>query len=535
MISKRRENEVEDNKTIIIYDSTLRDGAQAGGISYTLEDKLKIVERLDKFGVKFIEAGNPGSNIKDQEFFARVKKMKLKNATLIAFGSTRRVGIDVKDDPNIQSLIAADTEAVAIFGKSWDFHVKEVLKTTEDENLQMIYDTIKYLKSLGKYVVFDAEHFFDGYKNNRKYALETLKVAKEAGADSLDLCDTNGGTFPMDIYNITKEVVEMFPGTLIGIHCHNDTGMAVANSIMAVLAGARQVQGTINGYGERCGNADLITLIPNLQLKLGFKCVPDENIKHLTSLSRYVAEIANMIPNERAPYVGAYAFTHKAGMHIDAVKKNPASFEHINPEIVGNTRRIVLSEVAGRATILDKIREIDPTVTKDSPVTKEIIDELKRLENEGYQFESAEASFEMLIRKKLGLYQPFFTLKEFKVLINEPAVEYSSSAIVKIAVDGVTAITAAEGDGPVHALDSALRKALEKFYPELKEVHLVDYKVRVLNAETATAAKVRVLIESTDGKDTWTTVGVSTDIVNASWIALVDSLEYKLCKEKVGK
>lgn len=525
-----------DNEKIIIYDSTLRDGAQAGGISYTLEDKLKIVDRLDKFGVKFIEAGNPGSNVKDQEFFERVKKMKLKHAKLIAFGSTRRVGVDVKEDPNIKSLIAADTEAVAIFGKSWDFHVREVLKTTEEENLQMIYDTVKYLKSLGKYVVFDAEHFFDGYKHNKEYALETLRVAQEAGADSLDLCDTNGGTFPMDIYNITKEVVELFKSTLIGIHCHNDTGMAVANSIMAVLAGARQVQGTINGYGERCGNADLTTLIPNLQLKLGFRCIPDESIRHLTSLSRYIAEIANMVPNERAPYVGSYAFTHKAGMHIDAVKKNPVSFEHINPEVVGNSRRIVLSEVAGRSTILDKIHEIDPSITKESPQTKEIIDDLKRLENEGYQFESAEASFEMLIRKKLGLYKPFFTLKEFKVLIDEPARDkYSSSAIVKIAVDGVTAITAAEGDGPVHALDSALRKALEKFYPELKEVHLVDYKVRVLNAETATAAKVRVLIESTDSKDTWATVGVSTDIVEASWIALVDSLEYKLCKEKAEK
>lgn len=522
-----------DSKRIVIYDSTLRDGAQAGGISYSLEDKLKIVEKLDKFGISFIEAGNPGSNVKDQEFFSRVKKMKLKNAKLIAFGSTRRVGIKPEDDANLKSLISAETDAVAIFGKSWDFHVKEVLKTSEDENLSMIYETIYYLKKLGKYVVFDAEHFFDGYKNNKEYAIKTLKSAFDAGADSLDLCDTNGGTFPMEIYQITKEVTEMFPKVQIGIHCHNDTGMAVANSIMAVLAGARQVQGTFNGYGERCGNADLTTLIPNLQLKLGYQCIPLENIKNLTSVSRYISEIANMVPYERAPYVGAFAFTHKAGMHIDAVKKNPISFEHVNPEIVGNKRRIVLSEVAGRSTVVDKIKEIDPTITKDSPQTFEIIEELKRLENEGYQFESAEASFEMLIRKKLGLYEPFFKLKEFKVLIDEPAREkYSSSAIVKIAVDGVNAITAAEGDGPVHALDGALRKALERFYPELKEVHLIDYKVRVLNAETATAAKVRVLIESSDGKDTWTTVGVSSDIVEASWIALVDSLEYKLCKEK---
>lgn len=521
---------------VVVYDSTLRDGAQAGGISFSLEDKLKIVDRLDKFGVKFIEAGNPGSNIKDQEFFARVKKMQLKHAKLIAFGATRRVGINVKDDANIKSLVNADTEACAIFGKAWDFHVKEVLKTTEDENLSMIYDTISYLKSLGKYVVFDAEHFFDGYKNNKEYAIKTLKVAFEAGADSIDLCDTNGGAFPLDVYNITKEVKSLFPMVQIGIHCHNDTGLAVANSIMAVLAGARQVQGTINGYGERCGNADLITLIPNLQLKLGFTCIPQENIKQLVKISRYIAEVANMIPNERAPYVGTYAFTHKAGMHIDAVKKNPTSFEHVNPEVVGNIRRMVLSEVAGRSTILDKIKEIDPTITKDSPQTKEIVDELKRLENEGYQFESAEASFEMVIRKKLGLYEPFFKLREFKVIIEEPSNDrFSSTAMVKISVDGVSAITAAEGDGPVHALDSALRKALERFYPELSQVHLIDYKVRVLNAEIATAAKVRVLIESSDGVDTWTTVGVSSDIVEASWIALVDSLEYKLCKNKLSK
>ena len=517
-------------KRIIIYDSTLRDGAQAQGISFTVEDKLKIVSRLEKLGITYIEAGNPGSNPKDLDFFERVKKIELKNSRLIAFGSTRRANIKAAEDVNVQSLLKADTDAVAIFGKSWDFHVTEILKTTLDENLKMIYDTVSFFKSKGKEVVFDAEHFFDGYKANAAYAMDSLKAAFDAGADCLCLCDTNGGAFPADIYEITAKAVDRF-NVMIGIHCHNDSGMAVANSIMAVQAGAGHVQGTINGFGERCGNANLCTIIPNLQLKLGFGCIPEDGIKNLTAAARYVSEIANIVHDERAPYVGSCAFAHKGGMHIDAVQKNPASFEHINPERVGNARRILMSEVAGRSTILSKINEIDPSITRDSPETKLIIDKLKQLEHEGYQFEAAESSFELVIRKMLGKYKPSFELGEFKVMVIEPLPSnVKSSAMIKIKVGEQEEITAAEGDGPVNALDNAVRKALEKFYPQVRDIKLTDYKVRVLDSSEATAAKVRVLIESTDGNEVWTTIGVSTDIIEASWIALVDSIEYKLSK-----
>jgi len=514
-----------------MYDSTLRDGAQAQGISFTLQDKLKIVDRLDKLGIDYIEAGNPGSNPKDLEFFERMKKIKLENAKLIAFGSTRRAKTNITEDANILSLLRVETPAVAIFGKSWDFHVSDVLKTTLEENLKMIGETIAFFKSKGKEVVFDAEHFFDGYKANPEYALEALKAAYDAGADCLCLCDTNGGTFPLDVFEITKKVVNMFPNAMIGIHCHNDNGMAVANSIMAVNAGAKQVQGTINGIGERCGNANLCTIIPNLQIKLDYECIPDEKLKELTPTARFISEIANVIFDERSPYVGGNAFAHKGGMHIDAVYKNPVSFEHINPELVGNSRRILMSEVSGRSTILQKINEVDPALTKDSPETKLIINKLKELEYEGYQFEGAESSFELVIRKILGKYKPSFELKDFKVIVNEPAGKaVNSSAMIKINVDNQEEITAAEGDGPVNALDNAVRKALERFYPQIREMKLTDFKVRVLDSESGTAAKVRVLIESTDGKDVWTTIGVSTDIIEASWKALVDSIEYKLSK-----
>lgn len=519
-------------KSIVAYDSTLRDGAQAQGISFTVEDKLKIVERLDRFGIGYIEAGNPGSNPKDLEFFRRVKDIDLKNAKLIAFGSTRRANISVEEDANVRSLLKADTPAVAIFGKSWDFHVTDVIKTTLEQNLKMIYDTIAFFKERNKEVVFDAEHFFDGYKSNPEYAMKSLKAACDAGADCICLCDTNGGTFPIDIYEITSKVVKEFDAA-VGIHCHNDNGMAVANSIMAVQAGATQVQGTMNGIGERCGNANLCTIIPNLQLKLGYKCIPEENMKDITSTSRFISEVANIVHDERAPYVGGSAFAHKGGMHIDAVNKTPVSFEHIDPAAVGNSRRLLMSEVAGRSTILNKINEVDPTITKKSPEAKNIIDKLKELEHKGYQFEGAESSFELVIRKMLGKYKPFFELKEFKVIVNEPTINsVNSSAMIKIRVGDQVEITADEGDGPVNALDNAVRKALEKFYPQIKQIKLTDYKVRVLDSASATAAKVRVLIESSDGKDSWTTIGVSTDIIEASWIALVDSIEYKLSKEQ---
>ncbi|MDR2239665.1 MAG: citramalate synthase [Zoogloeaceae bacterium] len=519
-------------KQIAIYDSTLRDGAQAQGISYSVEDKLKIVERLDALGVRYIEAGNPGSNPKDLEFFERVRGMRLRHAKLIAFGATRKVGVRAEDDNNLRSILAAGTDAVAIFGKSWDYQVTEILRTRLDENLGMIGDTIRYLKQQGKEVVYDAEHFYDGYKANPDYALATLQAAAEAGADCLCLCDTNGGSFPEAIFAATQAVAARFT-TPIGIHCHNDCEMAVANSVMAVRAGATQVQGTINGIGERCGNANLCSIIPNLQLKLGLACIPPENMATLATVARAVADIANLPHNEKAPYVGADAFAHKGGMHIDAVVKNPVSYEHIDPELVGNSRRTLMSEVAGRSTLLARIQAIDPAIGKDAPETKRIIDRLKKLEHEGYHFEAAEQSFALVVRKMLGKHTPFFELIEFKVMVNEPSVNnVNSSAIVKIRVGDDIEITAAEGDGPVNALDNAARKALERFYPAIGAIRLTDYKVRVLDSKEASAAKVRVLIESTDHSENWTTIGVSTNIIDASWHALVDSIEYKLVRDQ---
>ncbi len=517
---------------ISILDSTLRDGAQAEGISFSVSDKIKIVKILDELGVHYIEAGNPGSNPKDLDFFEEVKKLNLKTARLTAFGSTRRRDIGVEEDSNVQSLLKAQTPVITIFGKTWDFHVTEIIRTTLEENLCMIYDTIKFFKSHGKEVIFDAEHFFDGYKNNKEYALAALKKAEEAGADCITLCETNGGAFPDEVLQIVSEVKKSIH-TDIGIHTHDDTGMGVANSIMAVVAGAVHVQGTLVGFGERCGNANLSTIIPSLQLKRNYQCIEERNMEKLTSLSRTVAEIANVSLKDNMPYIGKSAFAHKAGMHIDGVTKASQSFEHIPPDKVGNSRRFLMSEVAGRSTILEKVQKVAPSVTKDDPVTKEIIDKIKNLEHKGYQFEGAEGTFELLVRKALGKYKPFFTLEDFKLISEDPNKDesISASAIIKVTVDGKSEITAAQGEGPVNALDKALRKALEVFYPELKKMHLTDYKVRVLDTKSATAAKVRVLLESTDGEDYWSTVGVSTDIIEASWIALVDSIEYKLIKD----
>ena len=518
---------------IHVFDSTLRDGAQAQGISYSVEDKLKIVRRLDELGISYIEAGNPGSNPKDLEFFSRLGTLKLANAKIVAFGSTRKVGAAAAEDSNLRSLVAAGTRAVCIFGKSWDYHVTEILRTTLDENLAMVGDTVRFLKAQGKEVIYDAEHFFDGYKANADHAMATLAAAAEAGADCLCLCDTNGGSFPAEVAAITREVVGRF-GNRVGIHCHNDGELAVANSVMAVQAGATQVQGTINGIGERCGNANLCSIIPNLQLKLGLECIPPESLAQLTSAARFVSEVANVTFNDKAPYVGNDAFAHKGGMHIDAVGKNPLSYEHVNPEQVGNSRRILMSEVAGRSTLLARINAFAPDLTKDSPTTRRIIDRLKELEHEGYQFESAESSFELVVRKLLGKYRPFFELKEFKVIVTEPAAAgaANSSAMIKIRVGELEEITAAEGDGPVNALDNGLRKALERFYPAIGEMKLTDFKVRVLDSDHASAAKVRVLIESADRHENWTTIGVSTDIIDASWRALVDAIEYKLVRDR---
>ena len=519
------------SKKVIAYDSTLRDGAQAQGVSFTVEDKLKVVQQLDNLGVSYIEAGNPGSNPKDLAFFERVSELNLKHAKIIAFGSTRKIGIKAADDRNLKSLLSANTEAVAIFGKSWDYQVTDILRTTLEENLAMISDTIAYLKQQGKEVVFDAEHFFDGYKANADYAMLSLKAAADAGADVLCLCDTNGGTFPEEVFQLTQKVVEAF-GTQVGIHCHNDCEMAVANSIAAVKAGAVQVQGTINGIGERCGNANLSSIIPNVQLKLGMDCIPASQMVNLTTVSKFVSEIGGVPFNGKAPYVGSDAFSHKGGMHIDAVNKNPISYEHIEPSQVGNERHTLVSEVAGRSALLAKLQEVDPSLTKESDDTKRVLEHLKALEHEGYQFENAEQSFDVRVRQLLGKSQTYFKLVKYNISIKEPGLgESNSKAIVSFLVNSETVNAEAEGDGPVDALDRAMRNALRELYPAIKEVKLTEYKVRVLDSNLATAAKVRVIIESSDAKSSWSTTGVSTDIIEASWIALQDAIEYKLMRD----
>ncbi len=518
-------------KRLEIFDSTLRDGAQSEGISFSVQDKLNIVHALDEFGVAYIEAGNPSSNPKDIEFFQRAAGMNLKNSKLCAFGSTRRKGMRPEDDEYVLSLLGAGTPAVSIFGKSWDLHATEILKVSLDENLCMVKDTVGFFKSRGKEIIFDAEHFFDGYKSNPEYAFKVLDAAAGSGADVLCLCDTNGGAFPEEIYEITKAVCAAFPRVRVGIHCHNDVGCAVASSMMAVSAGAVHIQGTFIGYGERCGNADLSVIIPNLQLKKGLRCV-EGDVSRLTEAVIKIADISNLTVPRDKPYVGESAFAHKGGMHIDGVSKLSRSFEHISPEAVGNKRRFLMSEVSGRTTILAKLKDLAPELTKDSPEVIEIVNRIKQYEHEGYQFESADASLELIMKKVLNLYQPHFSLKMYKTTGEYPAPnpELSSNAMINIDVDGVNEITASLGNGPVNALDSALRKALLVFYPQLSRMHLIDYKVRVLAGDHATASKVRVLIESTDGESTWTTVGVSTDIIEASWIALADSFEYMLAK-----
>jgi 2-isopropylmalate synthase len=519
-------------RSVELYDSTLRDGAQGEGIAFSVEDKLSIVGALDRLGVSYIEAGNPGSNPKDMAFFERLGGLSLQNAKIAAFGSTRRCSVKTEEDSNVASLLKAGTPVVAVFGKAWDLHVTKIIKTTLHENLDMIRDTVAFFKAAGREVVFDAEHFFDGCKDNEHFAFSALKAACEGGADVLCLCDTNGAAYLSEIYAITKKVAEKF-GKRVAIHCHNDTGLAVANSMTAVDAGASQVQGTLIGFGERCGNADLVTLLANLQLKRGIRCIPDENMPLLTPTARAIAEISNIkLPQDR-PYVGSCAFAHKGGMHIDGVTKLPCSFEHIPPDSVGNARRFLLSEVSGRATVLSEIRKIDPDIGKDSPQTKAVMQRIKELEHYGYQFEGAHASVELLIRKELGCYKPSFALEQYKIIGEQPTADRQScsTAVIKISVDGRSEITAAQGDGPVHALDCALKKALTVFYPSIGKTRLSDYKVRVLEPRDATASKVRVLIETTDGDTVWTNVGVSSDIIEASWVALVDSIEYKLIKD----
>lgn len=523
-------------KAVEIYDCTLRDGAQGEGISFSVDDKINVARMLDRLGIGYIEAGNPASNPKEMEFFRRAGEIGISHAKICAFGSTRRCKTDTAEDENVKALLSSGTGTVVIFGKSWDMHVSKVLKTTLKENLAMIKDTVAYFKAAGREVIFDAEHFFDGCAHNKRYAFDTLKAACAGGADILCLCDTNGAAYMNDIYAATKAVAQKFDRR-IAIHCHNDTGLADANSMMAVDAGAEQVQGTLIGFGERCGNADLATVLANLQLKRGYSCIPEENLKLLTSVSRGVAEIANVKLPHSHPYVGSCAFAHKGGMHIDGVRKVSESFEHISPEKVGNERKFLLSEFSGRSTVISQIKKIEPGIRRDSPQARKVMQKIKELEHYGYQFEGAMSTVELLIRKTLGFYKPFFELESYKIIGEEPVEDdcYSSTAVIKIKVGGKTEITAAQGDGPVHALDSALRKALSVFYPSLKSVRLVDYKVRVLEPRFATASKVRVLIETSDGSTTWNSVGVSSDIIKASWTALVNSIEYKLTVEDIKK
>ena len=514
-----------------IFDSTLRDGAQGANISFSVDDKIKVIETLDRLGVDFIEAGNPYSNPAEMQFFQRISGMKLRRANIVAFGSTRRKGIPAAEDANLRSLLAAGTEYVAIFGKSHIRHATDVLKATPEENLDMIEESVRFLAENGKKVVFDAEHFFDGYKTDPAYAFAALERAHRAGAFCLCLCDTNGGIFPDEAYDITKKVTDRFPDTIVAIHCHNDGGLAVAASIQAVAAGARQVQGTFLGFGERCGNANLSAVICNLQLKRGYECIPEENLKDIYECAMTIAETANTAIPANQPYVGMNAFAHKAGMHADGVLKYSSSFEHIDPERIGNKRKFLLSEISGKSAIYDKLKKYFPTLDKNGKEMGDIVAALKERALAGYQYEAAEASFVLLVEKILGKYKSSFDLISYKIINEQPAIEGKvASAIIKIRVNGITRIAASDGEGPVHAMDLALRSALAEFYPEIGRITLTDYKVRVLDSDKATAAKVRVLITSANNTDSWTTVGVSEDVIAASWQALTDSIDYALMR-----
>jgi 2-isopropylmalate synthase len=524
---------IKPGSKIDIYDSTLRDGAQAEAVSFSLDDKLMIAQKLDESGIHYIEGGWPNpTNPKDQEFFRQVRKLKLKNAKVTAFGSTKRANSKVDKDATLLNLLAADTEIVTIFGKSWDFHVEEVLRISLSANLRLIEQSVKFLLSEGRRVFYDAEHFFDGYTANPEYALKTLEAAQSAGAEICVLCDTNGGSMPEDVGRICDTVRGKID-VPFGIHCHNDAGLSAANTLTAVIHGAVQVQGTINGIGERSGNDNLCTSIPNIAFKLGAECIAENKVKDLMELSRFVSEIANMSHNHRQPYVGESAFAHKGGAHIDGVLKNTRTFEHIDPELVGNQRRFLLSDQSGGATVMAKLHKIYHDLEKNGPRVKELLSELKKKEHQGYQYEAAQGSFELLAAKIFDDYTLPFELGVFRVITDRREDNSMvSEATIKIIVNNTDEHTVSEGDGPVDALNGALRKALERFYPAISSVHLLDYKVRVLDTTDGTEAKVRVLIESSDGVDVWGTVGVSENVIDASYIALVDSLAYKLVLDK---
>ncbi len=523
------------NKKIMLYDTTLRDGTQGDQVTLSAQDKLRITQKLDELGFHYVEGGWPGSNPKDARFFEMARGMSFKNAQLTAFGSTRRADTTSGNDQSIQALLETETHVVTIFGKSWDLHATEILGVSLDENLSMIEDTLGYLKREGKEVIYDAEHFFDGYKHNPDYALSTVKAAVDGGADIIVLCDTNGGTLPHEVKEILEKVMPSISRP-VGIHAHNDCGLALANSLQAVQLGSSMVQGTINGYGERCGNVDLISVIGALQLKMGYQCIAPENTTHLTELSRFVSEVANVPPLNQRPFVGKSAFAHKGGVHVSAVIKNPAAYEHLDPDEVGNRRRIVVSDLSGKSNIEYKSEEMGIDLGANGNDSRKIVEKIKTMEDQGYQFDAAEGSLELLIKKEIGQFEEPFTLESFRVTIEKNRSGPSSSqATIKISVAGVDEITAAEGDGPVNALDNALRKALNKFFPHIEEMGLVDFKVRVIDGSDATAAKVRVKIESRDNREIWSTIGVSEDIIEASWQALVDSVQYKLLKDINGE
>ena len=517
---------------ILIYDTTLRDGTQGEQVTFSAEEKLRIAKRLDDVHFHYIEGGWPGSNPKDMRFFEMAKAVKFKNVKLTAFGSTRKPNIRPENCPNLKALIKAETPAVAIFGKTWDLHVTDILKISLEENLAMIRDSISYLKSTGKEVLFDAEHFFDGYKQNPRYAVRVVKTALKSGADRIVYCDTNGGTMPHEITEIVKKICKTIPVEKAGIHVHNDCGLAVANSIAAVREGIRMVQGTVNGYGERCGNADLISLIGNLQIKMKMNCLPAQSIRQLTNLSLFISDVANIPPLMSRPFVGRSAFAHKGGVHVSAVAKNSLAYEHMEPELVGNSRRVLVSDMAGKSNISYKARVLGIDLDKKNALDK-VVHQVKLMEDKGYQFDAADGSLSVLMKKAIGEFIEPFNLECFSVVtsrtLDNPCL---SQATIKISVEGEEELTAAEGNGPVNALDHALRKALTKFYPQIKEMHLVDFKVRTLEGSEGTAAGVRVLLDSTDGSELWSTTGVSENIIEASWQALIDSIEYKLSKDK---
>ncbi|MBN1931976.1 MAG: citramalate synthase [Desulfobacterales bacterium] len=528
---------------IMLYDTTLRDGTQGENISFSAEEKIKIAQRLDDLGIHYIEGGWPGSNPRDMHFFDLARQIEFKTARLTAFGATHRPGIDPAEDENLKALIDSGASSVTIFGKSWDLHVEQVMHINLETNLSMIYETIAYLKTYHREVIYDAEHFFDGYKENSEYAIKTLMAALKGGADMIVLCDTNGGSLPLEVESMVREVRKIFSekyasitkemSLKLGIHAHNDCGLAVANSLSAVNAGVVMVQGTINGYGERCGNTDLTSIIPIICLKMNFPCISKKNLKKLKKISRFVSETANMIPLNTRPFVGKSAFAHKGGIHVSAIMKTPRTYEHMAPELVGNERRVLVSDLSGKSNVEFKAKELGVELGFNGFDSRRIVNEIKNLEQQGYQFDVADGSFKILIEKFTEQFKPLFELESFRVTIEKDKdLPCSAHATIKISVGDQKEITAAEGHGPVSALDNALRKALNKFFPDLDSMRLVDFKVRVIDGREGTAARVRVFIESRDHDHIWSTIGVSEDIIEASWQALADSFQYKLSKER---